>query len=235
MRGSARITPKQAPIAVLTSLIFSPLKSFENAMATKSASPVTQSPQMNMSATKLNGKASNLRRMPRTIAGNSPGPDDENRKATLALYESALRLMQEGKFQRAHAAFTEMLESAPQDLGDRVRMYISACVSQISKGSTTFESQEERYDYAISLLNQGHYEDAREHFQHILKENGSADYAFYGLALLASMTGETQECIDHLTQAIRLNGQNRLQARADSDFETVAEDPRFTELLYPES
>lgn len=186
------------------------------------------------SSGKQDGKASNLRRMPRTLVGTST-PDDANRKAMLALYESALKLMQAGKFEKAHAAFSHMLDTASHDLADRIRMYIAACVSQIDKGTTRFESQEERYDYAVSLLNQGQYEDAREHFQQILTENGSADYAFYGLALLASMTGDTQQCIDHLTQAIRLNSQNRLQARSDSDFEAVADDPRFTELLYPES
>lgn len=203
-------------------------------MATKPASSVAQSPT-NSPAVKHDGKTSNLRRMPRTLAGNSPVPDDANRKATLALYESALKLLQSGKFEKAHVAFTQMLQSAPQDLADRVRVYIAACIAQIDKGTTQFESHEERYDYAISLLNQGHYEDAREHFQGILQENQSADYAFYGLALLASMTGDTQDCIQHLSEAIRLNSQNRLQARSDSDFESMAEDPRFTELLYPES
>ncbi|HEV2576343.1 MAG TPA: tetratricopeptide repeat protein [Acidobacteriaceae bacterium] len=172
--------------------------------------------------------------MPRTLAGTSQ-PDDAARKQTLAMYESALKLMQSGKYDKAHQAFTQMLETAPQDLADRIRVYIAACVSQIEKGSTKFESNEERYDYAISLLNQGQYDDARQHFEQILKQNDAADYAFYGLALLASMTGDTQECIDKLREAIRLNGQNRLQARADSDFEPVAEDPRFTELLYPEA
>ena len=114
-------------------------------------------------------------------------------------------------------------------------MYIAACVAQIDKGSTKFETNEERYDYAISLLNQGQYEDAREQFRQILAKNEAADYAFYGLALLASMTGDTQECVDKLREAIRLNGQNRLQARVDSDFESGSEDPRFTELLYPEA
>lgn len=204
-------------------------------MAMKSATPVANSAQMNTFTGKHDGKTSNLRRMPRTLAGNSPAPDDENRKATLALYESALKLMQAGKYDKAHSAFTQMLATAPQDLADRVRVYIAACVAQIDKGTTHFQSHEERYDYAISLLNQGHYEDARQHFQQILAENSNADYAFYGLALLASMTGDTQECIDRLTDAIRLNGQNRLQARSDSDFEAMAEDPRFTELLYPEA
>jgi len=172
---------------------------------------------------------------PRILAGSPQAVDAAARKQTLALYESALKLMQSGKFDKAHIAFTQMLETAPHDLADRIRMYISACLAQIKKGTTTFETHEERYDYAISLLNHGHYEDAREHFQEILLSNQSADYAFYGLALLSSMTGDTQKCIDHLTEAIRLNSQYRFQARSDSDFDGVADDPRFTELLYPDS
>ena len=174
------------------------------------------------------------KKTPKTLAGNVPAPDAAARKQTLALYESALKLMQAGKYEKAHTAFNEMLAAAPQDFADRVRMYIAACVTQIDKGTTKFETHEERYDYAISLLNHGNYEDAREHFQAILLKDKSADYAFYGLALLSSMTGDTQECIDHLTEAIRLNSQNRFQARSDSDFDSVADDPRFTELLYPE-
>jgi tetratricopeptide (TPR) repeat protein len=200
-------------------------------MATKSASSVAPS---TTNSAKNDAKSSNLRRMPRTLAG-SHAPDDATRKQTLAMYESALKLMQSGKFDKAHQAFSQMLETAPQDLADRIRMYIAACMAQIEKGSTKFETDEERYDYAISLLNQGQYEDAREQFQQILAANNSADYAFYGMALLASMTGDTHECIEKLREAIRLNGHNRLQARVDSDFETVSEDPRFTELLYPEA
>jgi len=171
---------------------------------------------------------------PRTLAGNTQPSTDAARKSTLSLYESALKLMQAGKHEKAHDAFVKMLDAAPADLAERIRMYIAACVAQINKGTTTFQSHEERYDYAISLLNQGHYEEAREHFKAILLKEKSADYAFYGLALLAGMTGDSDTCIDHLTEAIRLNAQNRFQARLDSDFDGVADDPRFTELLYPE-
>ncbi len=113
-------------------------------------------------------------------------------------------------------------------------MYINACLQQISKGKTSFLSDEERYDYAVSLLNEGNYADAREQFEQIIAGNANADYAFYGLAVLASMTGEQHACLEHLTEAIRLNAKNRIQARADSDFQDMADDPRFTELLYPE-
>lgn len=201
---------------------------------------LTALPEKNRMATKtaaLEKSSGDLKvtRKPRTLHGDTSAADAAARKSTLTQYESALKLMQAGKYEKAHVAFNTMLTTAPHDLADRIRMYISACVAQIDKGSTKFETHEERYDYAISLLNEGHYEDAREHFQEILLKEKTADYAFYGLALLASMTGDSSKCIEHLTEAIRLNTQNRFQARLDSDFDGVAEDPRFTELLYPEA
>ena len=173
------------------------------------------------------------RPLPRTLAGEVP-PTSSNRAQSLALYEQALALLQSGKYDQAKEAFTSMLADSPSDLAASIRMYINACLLQIGNGKTTFHSHEERYDYAISLLNDGHYEDAREHLRTILAENANADYAFYGLAVLASMTGETHTCLEHLTEAIRQNPRNRLQARSDSDFQDMADDPRFTELLYPE-
>ena len=205
-------------------------------MATKSAHPIAQPPA---NGSPRNGKSEErtgkLHRMPRTLAGTPFPVEDNDRKNLLSLYEKAITLMQSGKYTEAHAAFNQMLAGAPHDLGDRIRMYISACVAQIDTGTTEFRSHEERYDYAISLLNQGHYEDAREHFQQLLLDRTDCDYAFYGLALLASLTNSSHECLDHLAEAIRLNPQYRIQARSDSDFTNMAEDPRFTELLYPEA
>jgi tetratricopeptide (TPR) repeat protein len=174
------------------------------------------------------------KRSPRTIAGTAAPAHDSNRAQTLALYESALQLMQQGKYEKAHAAFDKMLQTGAGDLTERIRMYINACLQQVSKGKTNFTSHEEQYDYAISLLNQGHYDDARTHFKAILSSDNKVDYVFYGMAVLASMTGDSSTCLEHLTEAIRQNPKNRIQARADSDFQDMADDPRFTELLYPE-
>ena len=174
------------------------------------------------------------KRAPRTLAGVVPISADGNRAQVIANYEAALQLMQQGKYDKAHAAFDKMLAAGPGDLADRIRMYINACLQQVAKGKTTFQSNEEQYDYAISLLNMGNYEDARTHFKTILEANPTADYAFYGLAVLASMTGASNDCLKNLAEAIRHNPRNRIQARADSDFQDMADDPRFTDLLYPE-
>jgi tetratricopeptide (TPR) repeat protein len=171
----------------------------------------------------------------KVLHGEAPAASNEDRKRTLVLFDKAVKLMKPGSYDKAHVVFNEMLAIAPQDLADRIRMYIAACVAQLDKGKTEFRTHEERYDFAISLLNMGHYPQAHEQLQHILLEHKTADYAFYGLALLASMTRDTHKCIEHLTEAIRLNAQNRIQARSDSDFADVADDPMFTELLYPEA
>jgi tetratricopeptide (TPR) repeat protein len=201
-------------------------------MATKSATPTSvKSP----SQTATSGKATAVKKAPRVLAGNTRPADDAARKSLLAHYEAAIKLIHANKFDKAHEAFTKLLQDAPADIAPSIRMYVNTCDAEIAKGAAKFSNTEERYDYAISLLNQGQYEDAREHFEEILKQNRNADYAFYGMALLAAMTCDSPRCIEHLAEAIRLNSQNRLQARNDSDFEFVSGDPSFTELLYPES
>lgn len=213
-------------------------------MATKTARPISPSSAAssprngeheNARPSKTDERGGKVHRMPRTLAGITSPADDPQRQDLLALYGQAIQLMQSSHYKEAHAAFDSLLGNAPHDLGDRIRMYIAACVAQIHTGTTEFRSHEERYDYAISLLNHGNYEDAREHFNQILLDQCECDYAFYGLALLSSMTNSSHECLDHLEQAIRLNPQNRIQARSDSDFANMSDDPRFTELLYPEA
>lgn len=187
-----------------------------------------------MAPTKNAPTASSSKKSPRVIAGTVLPAQDAGRAETLALYESALHLMQQGKYEEAHTAFNAMLASSPGDLADRIRMYINACVSQVTKSKANFATDEEHFDYAIYLLNDGHFDDARDQLQRLLQRNDKADYAFYGLAILASITGDTHTCLEHLTEAIRQNPRNRIQARSDSDFQNMADDPRFTELLYPE-
>ena len=149
-------------------------------------------------------------------------------------YQAAMLLLQQGKYEKALAAFEKLLPTAPLELQERCKMYISTCQRQLEKHNLTFLTPEEHYDYAVSKLNTGDYEEAREQFHSILAAHPSADYVFYGMALLDAMTERTQDCLKNLAQAIELNPRYRLQARVDNDFQRMADDPRFTELLYPE-
>ena len=149
-------------------------------------------------------------------------------------YQSAVQLLQQGKYDKALAAFEKLLPVAPPEIQERSKMYLATCHRQIGHANLAFQTPEERYDYAISQLNQGYYEEAREQFNGVIGDEPRADYAFYGLAVLDSITGHPQDCLDNLARAIELNPKNRLQARSDNDFQSMVDDPRFTELLYPE-
>jgi len=149
-------------------------------------------------------------------------------------YESALKAMQERKFEKAKPLLEKIIASGPRELGDRARLHLKTCTQQLASSTTTFKTQEEHYDYAVSLMNAGQYDQSRTHLEKILKQNSKADFACYGLALLDCLTGQVESSLKNLSEAIRLNPQNRFQARNDSDFQNMADDPRFTELLYPE-
>jgi tetratricopeptide (TPR) repeat protein len=154
--------------------------------------------------------------------------------AVFQQYESAVQLVQAGKYEKAVAALEKLLPSAPPQLVERCKMYIATCRRQLAQSQLAFLTPEEHYDYAVSQLNTGYFEEAREHFNRILADHPEADYALYGLALLDAITGRAQDCLHNLARAIELNPKNRLQARADNDFQSMVDDPRFTELLYPE-
>jgi tetratricopeptide (TPR) repeat protein len=149
-------------------------------------------------------------------------------------YQAALQHLQQGKYEKALDAFNKLLATAPPAIVERCRMYIATCRRQIEKPSLKFLTPEEHYDYAVSQLNVGYYDDAKEQFQAILAGHPAADYAFYGLALLSAITGQSDDCLNNLQRAIEMNPKNRLQARVDNDFQSMVDDPRFTELLYPE-
>jgi tetratricopeptide (TPR) repeat protein len=154
--------------------------------------------------------------------------------AAMSSYMNAVQLLQQGKFEKALTALEKLLPSAPPEVVERCHMYISTCQRQLDKLARSFATPEEHYDYAISLLNTGYFEEAREQFNSILAVEPNADYVYYGMAVLDAIMGLTQECLQNLARAIELNPCNRLQARIDNDFQNIVDDPRFTELLYPE-
>jgi tetratricopeptide (TPR) repeat protein len=149
-------------------------------------------------------------------------------------YQAAVQLVQQGKYDKALVALEKLLPVAPIEIVERCRMYITTCQRQLDKHGLAFLTPGERYDYAISQLNTGDFEEATAQLKGLLTDHPEADYAFYGLAVIYSITGKTQDCLDSLSKAIDLNPKNRVQARSDNDFQSMVDDPRFTELLYPE-
>lgn len=160
--------------------------------------------------------------------------DDPSFAQAVQNYEAGLRAMQERKFDKAKTHLQKVIAGSAKDLADRATVHLNACNQQLERTPNQFKTPEEHYDYAISLLNLGDYVGAREHLENLSKQVPRADYVSYGLAALNCLTGHVEEALRNLDHAIRQNPALRFQARNDSDFQNLVEDPRFTELLYPD-
>jgi len=161
--------------------------------------------------------------------------DDPRYAQALQSYEAGLRAMQEHKFDKAKPHFQKVVTGPSRELADRAAVHLNTCNQHLERtAATQFKTVEEHFDYAVSLMNLGDYVTAREHIEKLLKQAPKADYVVYGLAALDCLTGHVEDSLKHLDEALRLNPQLRYQARNDSDFQNLAEDPRFTELLYPD-
>jgi tetratricopeptide (TPR) repeat protein len=161
--------------------------------------------------------------------------DDPHASQALQNYEAGLRALQERKFEKAKPLFQKVLAGSSRELIDRAAVHLSTCTQHLERSATTqFKTVEEHFDYAVSLMNVGDYVTAREHIEKLVKQSPKTDFVIYGLAALDCLTGHVEDSLKHLDEALHLNTSLRFQARNDSDFHNLAEDPRFTELLYPD-
>jgi tetratricopeptide (TPR) repeat protein len=150
-------------------------------------------------------------------------------------YEAGLKALQGHKYDKAKAYFEKVVAGPSPELADRASVHLHSCNQQMSRASNTFKTPEEQYDYAVSLMNLGDYVTARENFDLLTRNSPKLDFIWYGMAALNCLTGHFPEALSNLGESIRLNPANRYQARNDSDFKNLADDPRFTELLYPDT
>lgn len=182
--------------------------------------------------TKSTGRVLHMAQKP---TAKKPVAEDPRYTQALQSYEAGLRAMQEHKFDKAKPHFQRVVAGPSKELTDRANVHLNTCNQHLERSAANqFKTVEEHYDYAVSLMNLGDYVTAREHLDKLVKQAPKADYVVYGLAALDCLTGHVEDSLKRLDEALRLNPHLRFQARNDSDFQNLAEDPRFTELLYPD-
>jgi tetratricopeptide (TPR) repeat protein len=170
---------------------------------------------------------------PKLIAKKQVAEDPHHTQAVQS-YELGVRALQDRKFEKAKGHLHKALSGPNKSLADRARVHLQTCELHLERPALQFKTAEEHFDFAVSLINTGDYVTAREHLDKLLKQQPKADYVLYGLAALSCLTGHVEEALKTLDDAIQVSPALRFQARNDSDFQNLAEDPRFTELLYPD-
>ena len=173
-------------------------------------------------------KAARAKKPPRTVV-------DPAVQQQLKQYEEALRYFNQLKLQKAKQALEKVIAGPSRELADRARVHLRISEQRISRPPTpALRTSEDYYHQGIAMMNHGLWDSAREHLEKALKLAPKADYVYYALAALDCLTGEADLAMENLKAAIELRPENRYHARNDEDFAFLQEDPRFTELLYPE-
>jgi tetratricopeptide (TPR) repeat protein len=160
---------------------------------------------------------------------------DPRVQAQLKLYDEALSLFHQQKFAKAKGELEKVLEGPSKELADRARMHLKIAEQRMKPShEQNPKTADEHYQRGVAMMNIGRWDDARESLDKARKASPKADYVHYALAALDCLTGEADSAMKNLKVAIDLRPENRYHARNDEDFAFLQEDPRFTEMLYPE-
>ena len=160
---------------------------------------------------------------------------DPRVQAQLKVYDEALSLFHQQKFARAKQELETVLAGPSKELADRARMHLKITEQRMKPSQEKNpHTADEHYQRGVAMMNIGRWDDARESLDKARKAAPKADHIHYALAALDCLTGEADSALANLKVAIQLRSENRFHARNDEDFAFLQEDPRFTELLYPE-
>jgi Flp pilus assembly protein TadD len=111
---------------------------------------------------------------------------------------------------------------------------IRICEQRLTAPAPEPQSAEEHYNYAIALMNLRDLEPARRYLTAALQMDSRADHVHYAMGICLALSGDASGAYDSLRRAIELQPRNRMVARQDSDLDGIANQPRFSRLLYPE-
>ncbi len=153
----------------------------------------------------------------------------------LKLYEQAVQQFHEQKLAKAKELLEKVVQGPSKELADRAQVHLRITEQRMAKqAAPSLRTPEEHYQAGVAMMNLGRWDEAREHLLRARKLAPKADFVFYAMAALDCLTGEVESAMENLKTAIQLRPENRYHARNDEDFAFLQDDPRFTELLYPE-
>jgi tetratricopeptide (TPR) repeat protein len=153
----------------------------------------------------------------------------------LKIYEQAVQLFHQQKYVKVKELLVKVISGPSKELADRAQVHMRITDQRMAKqAAPAMHTPEDFYQAGVAMMNLGRWDDAREHLLRARKLAPKADFVFYAMAALDCLTGETESAMQNLKTAIQLRPENRYHARNDEDFAFLQEDPRFTELLYPE-
>jgi tetratricopeptide (TPR) repeat protein len=152
-------------------------------------------------------------------------------QAAVKNFELGARAFQKQDYQRAKEIFETVVSIGVAEVTERARVHLRLCEQKLSRPSPPPRNAEDLYTLGVGALNSWRLNDAIEYLNKAQKSAPKLEHIRYALAAAYSLRGDADAALQHLKEAIALRPQNRIQARHDEDFQALATDARFKELV----
>jgi tetratricopeptide (TPR) repeat protein len=153
-------------------------------------------------------------------------------QAAVRNFEFGARAFQRQNYQKAKEIFEKLASSGVAGVAERSLIYLRLCEQKLSHPSPPPKKAEDLYTLGVGALNSRRLDDAIGYLNKAQKSSPKLEHICYALAAAYSLRGDAQSALQHLKEAITLRPQNRIQARRDEDFQALATDARFKELVF---
>ncbi|MBD2600733.1 tetratricopeptide repeat protein, partial [Microcystis viridis] len=146
----------------------------------------------------------------------------------IAAYDEAIKL----KADYIEAIFNKAIllkKLGHQDIvNQQFHLIVETCQQYKNKDNQTIDFWNV---YAASLTCLGQYEEVEQILQKALAINPNHPNTNYNLACYYAIQDNIPLAVEYLAKAIQLRPSDREQAKKDSDFDKIRQDPRFIELI----
>jgi tetratricopeptide (TPR) repeat protein len=170
-------------------------------------------------------------RKPAASADRRPGP-------ALELFEKAVKALGKKDFERARDLLETLIDEHGQEreLVEKARAYRAVCErAQEKRPNFRPKGFDDLLNYGVYLHNRGEFVDALKYLQQAAEIHPRNEHVLYCLAAAFSRSGDTTGALKALRSAIGVSASNRAQAKSDSDFDPIREDPDFVALVHPQA
>jgi tetratricopeptide (TPR) repeat protein len=161
-----------------------------------------------------------------TVTGNGDG----QLLAAVKHFEAAVLYFQKESYGKAKEILKRLADTAPPEVADRARVHLRLC-EQRSATASAPKTAADNYLFGVAELNAGRQESAADYLEKAHQQEPKREDVCYALAACYALQGKADAALEFLKVAVDLRPQNRFQARQDADFESLAGNPRFRELV----
>jgi tetratricopeptide (TPR) repeat protein len=147
-------------------------------------------------------------------------------------FELGARALQKQNYERAKEIFEKLASTGVAGVAERARVLLRLCEQKLSRPAPLPRTAEDLYTLGVQALNSRRLDDAVQFLSKAQRSAPNSEHIRYALAAAYSLRGDAEDALQHLKEAINLRPQNRIQARRDEDFQPLATDTRFKELVF---